>query len=71
MRDKVLRMIEEAMEADEGAIEEELSLQDESWDSMATITFMALVDQNLGKTLSAEALFKCESVKDLIDLATS
>ena len=65
MSDIILRLIEEAMEADENTI----SLgQPLDWDSVAVITFMALVDERLNKTVSADRLNKCETVDDVLGL---
>ena len=68
MHAEVFRLIEEAMEADEGAIESGQALE---WDSIAVITFMALVDERLNKTLSADALNKCETVDAVAELVNS
>jgi acyl carrier protein len=65
MNDIILRLIEEAMEADENTI----SLgQPLDWDSVAVITFMSLVDERLNKTVSADRLNKCETVDDVLGL---
>ena len=68
MENTVLRMIEEAMEADEGSIQIDQQLE---WDSIAVVTFMALVDERLNKTISADALNKCESVADVVALVAA
>lgn len=67
MSDKVLRLIEEAMEAEEGSVKHGQSLD---WDSIAVVAFMALADEHLGKTLSASRLSSCASVDDVVKLAT-
>lgn len=68
MENTVLRMIEEAMEADEGSVQADQRLD---WDSIAVVTFMALVDERLNKTISADALNKCETVADVVALAAA
>ncbi|GFZ57851.1 hypothetical protein BVY11_06540 [Pseudomonas amygdali pv. morsprunorum] len=65
MENKILRLIEEAMEADEGSLSSGQSLD---WDSIAVVTFMALADEHLGKSLSANRLSNCQSVDDVIKL---
>lgn len=35
------------------------------WDSMATIMFIALVDEELGVTLEAEKIYEAQTVNDL------
>ncbi|CAM3100972.1 acyl carrier protein [Pseudomonas floridensis] len=67
MEDKVLRLIEEAMEADEGSLSRGQPLD---WDSIAVLTFMSLADEHLGKNLPANRLNACKSVDDVISLAT-
>ncbi|KMM81055.1 phosphopantetheine-binding protein [Pseudomonas deceptionensis] len=65
MSDTILRLIEESMEADENTI----SLgQPLDWDSIAIVTFMALVDERLNKTISADRLNKCETVDQVVEL---
>ena len=65
MINEILRLIEESMEADENTI----SLgQPLDWDSIAIVTFMALVDERLNKTISADRLNKCETVDQVVEL---
>lgn len=68
MSDTILRLIEELMEADENTIAIGQSLD---WDSIAVVTFMALVDERLGKTLSADRLNKCETVEQVVELVAA
>lgn len=65
MQDKVLRLIEEAKEMDEGSMSPGQTLD---WDSIAVITFMASAQDQLGKTVSASHLNKCVTVDDVIKL---
>ncbi len=68
MQEQILRLIEEAKEVDEGSV----SLgQELDWDSIAVVTFMALVDERLERSVSADALNKCESVDDVIILMSA
>lgn len=68
MSDTILRLIEESMEADEDTIALGQQLD---WDSIAVVTFMALVDERLGKTLSADRLNKCETVDQVVELVAA
>lgn len=70
MQEKILSLIEEAMEADEGTVSLEDTLADLAWDSIAVVTFMALADERLDKTLSAEKLNECVKVSDIVALIT-
>jgi acyl carrier protein len=40
-----------------------------TWDSMAVIGFMGLVDEASGVTLAPSAIESCKTVNDLIELA--
>ncbi|GFM64457.1 acyl carrier protein [Pseudomonas cichorii] len=65
MEDKVLRLMEEAMETDEGTLSMGQALD---WDSIAVVTFMALADEHFGKTLAASRLSNCHTVDDVVNL---
>ena len=65
MSDTILRLIEESMEAEENTIALGQHLD---WDSIAVVTFMALVDERLNKTVSADRLNKCETVDQVVEL---
>lgn len=65
LEEQVVALIEEAMEADEGSLKVDQPLD---WDSIALVTFMALVDERLEKTISASRLNKCVTVRDVITL---
>jgi acyl carrier protein len=67
MEAKVVGLIEEAMEADEGTLTVDQALD---WDSIALVTFMAMADEHLNKTLSASRLNKCVTVRDVITLVS-
>ena len=68
MSNTILRLIEESMEADENTVSLGQSLE---WDSIAVVTFMALVDERLGKTISADRLNKCETVDEVVELVAA
>lgn len=65
MTDKILRLIEEAMEVEEGSVAPGQTLD---WDSIAVVTFMALADEHLEKRVSAELLSNCVTVDDVVKL---
>ena len=56
------------MEADENTIVLGQALD---WDSIAVVTFMALVDERLNKTISADRLNKCETVDQVVELVAA
>ncbi|WP_339406253.1 phosphopantetheine-binding protein [Pseudomonas helleri] len=68
MSNEILRLIEESMEADENTVALGQELE---WDSIAVVTFMALVDERLNKTISADRLNKCETVDQVVELVAA
>ena len=64
-----LTIIEEIVEAEEKTLSgtEELSSFD-MWDSLAIVTFIAKIDEELDITLSPEKISEAETVQDLIGL---
>lgn len=61
-----MEMLEEATQADEGAISEDQELKDmEGWDSMGIVFFMGLVQEHLNVELSVHDLRETTSAGDL------
>src|ERR1044072_746231 len=66
-----LRALEQALGIESGKIAGTETLADsEWWDSMAALTFMALVDQELKVTISGAQLQKSKTVPDLLALVS-
>lgn len=64
-----IRKIEEVMEVDEGTLDEESILSDyEEWDSLTILSFLAMADMVLNKTIDADKIKNAKTVKDLIRL---
>ena len=64
-----LHRIEEIMDLEEGSLTLEVHLSDlEEWDSLAAISFMALVDSDYHRTVNLGELKKAITVQDLIGL---
>jgi acyl carrier protein len=64
-----LRLLEKELAASPGAIQGSEDLADLAfWDSMSTLTFMALADRELQVRVTAKQLEKCHTIKDLLDL---
>lgn len=68
MQEKICRLIEEAKEAEEGTV---ALGQELDWDSIAVVTFMALVDEQLALSVSADSLLKCQTVDDVVALVAA
>jgi len=68
LQEKICRLIEEAKEAEEGTV---ALGQELDWDSIAVVTFMALVDEQLALSVSADSLLKCQTVDDVVALVAA
>lgn len=69
-RKEFLLALDEMLELDPGTLTgaEELESID-AWDSLAVISFIALVDERLGHVVEGEKLVKAKTVDDLLGLA--
>jgi len=69
-RKDFLLALDEMLELDAGTLTgaEELDSLD-NWDSLAVISFIALVDEKLGLVVEGEKLAKAKTVDDLLALA--
>ncbi len=68
MEKKIIEMLEEVMEVDEGVLTMETELEDiEEWDSISKLALMAEVKRNWNKKLTAEDLKSFKVVKDIYD----
>lgn len=69
-RKDFLLALDEMLELDAGTLTgaEELESLD-NWDSLAVISFIALVDEKLGLVVEGEKLAKAKTVNDLLALA--
>jgi len=66
---ELLLMFEEIVEADPDTLTGEELIEDlESWDSLAIVNLIALVDENFGITLSPEKIMNSKTVNELISL---
>lgn len=65
-----LRELEEMLELDNGALTgAEVLAELEGWDSLAVISFIALVDEKLGLVVEGEKLARAKTVADLLAIA--
>lgn len=63
-----IALVEETLEADAGSVTLEQNLEDLGWSSLATMTFMALVDEACDHVVSPKAIAAAVTVKDLLPL---
>lgn len=65
-----LLALDEMLELDPGTLTGGEALEElENWDSLAVISFIALVDEKLGLVVEGEKLVKAKTVADLLSLA--
>lgn len=64
-----LREIEEILELDEGKLLGDEKLTNlEDWNSLAVVSFIAMVDEKVNLTLNARKIQDCTTVRDLMSL---
>lgn len=68
-KQEFLRELEDMLEADMESIKGDETLADLGcWDSLAVMTYIAMVDEKFGVTISASKLADAKNVDDLIAL---
>ncbi|HEX8124996.1 MAG TPA: phosphopantetheine-binding protein [Allosphingosinicella sp.] len=55
----------EILEIDADQVTPDLRLEDTSWDSLAVVSTIALIDEQYDEAVSADALTSCETVGDI------
>ena len=66
---KKIEMLEEMMELEHGTLNVDTKLSDlEEWDSIALISFIALIDDEFDKVLRASVVKQSKTVSDLMAL---
>ncbi|WP_448206561.1 acyl carrier protein [Azospirillum sp. sgz302134] len=69
-RKDFLLALDEMLELDAGTLTGAEALDSlDNWDSLAVISFIALVDEKLGLVVAGEKLAKAKTVNDLLELA--
>ena len=66
-KDEILQIIANTIEVD--IVDESLELNDDIWDSLSIIIFIAAINQDFGKILDPQEVFSAKTAKDLIDLS--
>jgi acyl carrier protein len=62
-----LSLLEEMLDVEEGSLNEEMNLSDVSeWDSMAALSFIALLDEKFDKQISANQIKEFKTVSDVL-----
>jgi acyl carrier protein len=69
-RKAFLEHLDELLELSAGTLKGDERLEDqERWDSLAMVGFIALVDEHCGVRLSPRQFVNCNTVNDLLQLA--
>ncbi len=68
MEEKVIEMLEEILELDEGTLTVDTELSEiEEWDSISKLALMAEIKKNWKKNLTVEEIKKFQQVKDICE----
>ncbi|AUN32053.1 acyl carrier protein [Niveispirillum cyanobacteriorum] len=68
-RAEFLAALEEMLETDAGSLSPDTALDSlDSWDSLAVISFIALVDEHFDHVVAGEDLAKAKTIGDLLAL---
>ena len=69
-RQELISELEDILEADIGTLKEEDALEDlEMWDSLAVVSYIAIVDGELELTLEPQKISNAKTVAELLELA--
>lgn len=64
-----LALLEEIIEADKDTLSGNEFINDiDGWDSLAVVSFIAMIDENFGVTLPAQKISEAKTIQDLINL---
>lgn len=63
--DEINKEIEQIVNAEAGSLKGNESLSDIGWDSMASVMFIAMVDERFSKPISPDSLAAAKTVADL------
>ena len=67
-QEEKIAMLEEVLEIDNGTLTPDMKLEDvESYDSMAKLTIIVMMDDEFNKKLTGEQIREFVTVKDILD----
>ncbi len=68
-RQDALRLLEQTLDLDPHTLTGAETLRElEGWDSLSTVTIIAMVDKELGKPLPGSRVAQCQTVEQLLEL---
>lgn len=66
--EKKLELLAEVMGVDKFALSENMELEDMAkWDSLASVNFIVMLDDEFDNQISAGELKRCKTIKDLLE----
>jgi len=66
---KKLELLEEMLELDAGTLQPDMELDGiDEWDSMASLMFIVLMDEQFGKAINGEDIKKLATIQDVLDI---
>jgi len=65
-KDKILRIVADTIEVE--SVSESLKLNEDIWDSLAIIVFIAALNKEFGLVLNPEKISSAKTVQDLVDI---
>ncbi len=67
-KNEKLALLEDMLELEEGELNEEMKLEDiESWDSMAKLSLIVLMDDEFSKKISGQQIRSFVTIKDILN----
>ena len=69
-RSDFLRELDEMLELEPGTVTDETTLEAVNFDSLATLSLIALADEKLGLALDPARIAECQAVADLVALVS-
>lgn len=67
-QEEKIAMLEEVLELDNGTLTPDMKLEDvESYDSMAKLSLIVMMDDELDKKLTGEQIREFKTVQDILD----
>lgn len=69
-KDLLMLNLHTLLEKDPGTLQGPEPLEAIGWDSLSVISFIALVDEEMGFTVNPSALAKCKTLNDVVTLVS-
>jgi acyl carrier protein len=68
-KSKKIMLLEEIFEVDRNELNEDVQLSSlETWDSLAALSLVAMIDEKFGKNIAGEKIKSLKTIGDILDL---